>query len=428
MIISVLAATLAATLVPAAPAPQFGEVQLAQARDVEIILDERGRRYVVDRWSGEVIAVLPPKRGQRDDYGNGREPPRLLRERLRERDQAYGYYDDEEPPADILAPKLKKRTVEKSAAKRAAKADPGIVTATAPKTSKPTAPVDTPFPSGSSDTIAKVQVVLDRAGISPGVIDGRAGGNLTKALDAYERKTGLRLDLTDKAAIERALAASGGAAFTSYSISPQDVAGPYVASVPADYSEKARLDRLAYTSTVEMLAERSHMSESYLRELNPGISFTRPGVHVKVASVGSKTTGAVARIVADKGTKQVRAYDSTGRLMAAYPATIGSTDTPSPSGTVAVDRVAFDPEYTYNPKLNFKQGANDKILTIPPGPNGPVGTIWIALSKPTYGIHGTPEPAQIGKTESHGCVRLTNWDADELARMVRPGTMVQFVD
>ena len=215
MIISVLAATLATATVPVSPVPQSGEVQLAQARDVEIVLDERGRRYVVDRWSGEVIAVLPPKRVLRDDYGSGREPPRLLRERLRERDQAYGYFDDEEPPADILAPKLKKRTVEKSAAKPASRTDPAIVTATTPKTSKPTAPVDTPFPSGSSDTIAKVQVVLDRAGISPGVIDGRAGGNLTKALDAYERKTGLRLDLTEKAAIDKALAASGGVAFTS---------------------------------------------------------------------------------------------------------------------------------------------------------------------------------------------------------------------
>lgn len=428
MIISVLAASLATALVPAAPAPHQGKVQLAQARDVEVVVDERGRRYVVDRWSGEVIAVLPPKRGLRDDYGSGREPPRLLRERLREQEQAYGSYDDEEPPADIVAPRLKDRTVEKSPKRPASKADPGLVTATTPKASKRTAPVDSPFPSGSSDTFANVQVVLDRAGISPGVIDGRAGGNLTKALDAYERKTGVRLELTDRASIDKALAASGGAAFTSYSISAEDVAGPYVASVPADYSEKARLDRLAFTSTVEMLAERFHMSESYLRELNPGVSFTRPGVHVKVASVGRNATGNIARIVADKGIKQVRAYDSAGRLVAAYPATIGSTDTPSPTGTVAVDRVAFDPEYTYNPKLNFKQGANDKILTIPPGPNGPVGTIWIALSKPTYGIHGTPEPSQIGKTESHGCVRLTNWDADELARMVHPGTVVQFVD
>ena len=129
-----------------------------------------------------------------------------------------------------------------------------------------------------------------------------------------------------------------------------------------------------------------------------------------------------------RGREQVRAYDSAGRLVAAYPATIGSSDTPSPSGTVTVERIAFDPEYTYNPKINFRQGANDKILRIPPGPNGPVGSIWIALSKPTYGIHGTPEPSRIGKTNSHGCVRLTNWDADELARMVKPGVTVEFID
>ncbi|PZN49764.1 MAG: hypothetical protein DIU65_13850, partial [Proteobacteria bacterium] len=126
--------------------------------------------------------------------------------------------------------------------------------------------------------------------------------------------------------------------------------------------------------------------------------------------------------------KQVFAYDEAGKLVAAYPATIGSSDTPSPSGTHAVSRIAFDPNYTYNPKVNFKQGDNDKILTIPPGPNGPVGTVWIALDKPTYGIHGTPEPSKIGKTHSHGCVRLTNWDAAELAKLVKPGVPVEFVD
>ena len=146
------------------------------------------------------------------------------------------------------------------------------------------------------------------------------------------------------------------------------------------------------------------------------------------ASPGKPKTGSVERIVADKTRKQVRAYDVDGNLVAAYPATIGSTDTPSPSGTVKVERIALDPQYTYNPKINFKQGENDKVLTIPPGPNGPVGTVWIALSKPTYGIHGTPEPSRIGKTNSHGCVRLTNWDATELAKMVKPGIFVQFID
>ena len=136
----------------------------------------------------------------------------------------------------------------------------------------------------------------------------------------------------------------------------------------------------------------------------------------------------MAKILADKGRKQVLAYDANGILIAAYPASIGSADTPSPSGTVTVERIALNPGYTYNPKINFQQGTNNKVLTLQPGPNGPVGTVWIALSKPTYGIHGTPEPSKIGRTQSHGCIRLTNWDATELAKMVKPGVTVEFID
>ena len=198
--------------------------------------------------------------------------------------------------------------------------------------------------------------------------------------------------------------------------------------MPADYSQKAKLERLGYTSVAEMLAERFHMDEAYLKQLNPDANFNRPGTIVTVAKFGAPAATEVARIVADKGRKQVRAYGRDGNLVAAYPATIGSADTPSPTGTHMVSRVAFDPEYTYNPNLNFKQGSNDKVLTIPPGPNGPVGSIWIALDKPTYGIHGTPDPSKIGKTESHGCVRLTNWDAQELAKLVKPGVIVQFTN
>lgn len=282
--------------------------------------------------------------------------------------------------------------------------------------------------NAASEDVARIQVLLDRQGLSPGVIDGHMGDNVNKAISAWRDKTGSALRTYDKAAIDEALAASGGDAFTQYTITAVDAAGPYVASVPEDYGEKAKLDRLGYTSTIEMLGERFHMSEGYLRELNPGVNFDRPGTIIKVVNVGAALKGQVTRIEADKGRKQVRAYDATGRLVAAYPATIGSGDTPSPSGTVTVERVAYDPNYTYNPKVNFKQGENDKVLTIPPGPNGPVGSIWIALSKPTYGIHGTPEPSKIGKTFSHGCVRLTNWDATELAGMVKPGTVVEFVD
>lgn len=281
---------------------------------------------------------------------------------------------------------------------------------------------------GASEDIAKIQIVLDRVGASPGVIDGRMGDNVNKAISAYRDLRGRALRTYDKDSIEAVLAETGGDAFTTYEITPVDVAGPYVASIPEDYGAKSRMERMGYTTVIENLAERFHMDERFLRALNPGVSFDRPGTRIKVANVGEALTGQVARIVADKGQRQVRAYGANGRLIAVYPSTIGSAATPSPTGTHTVERVAFDPEYTYNPKVNFQQGDNTRVLTIPPGPNGPVGTIWIALSKPTYGIHGTPEPSKIGKTESNGCIRLTNWDAQELAKMVKKGVTVEFVE
>lgn len=281
---------------------------------------------------------------------------------------------------------------------------------------------------GASEDVAKIQILLDRHGLSPGVIDGRMGDNVNKAISAWREMTGEALRTYDKQLIDERLAQSGGDAFITYEITPADVAGPFVASVPADYGEKARMERLSYTSVAEMLAERFHMDEKYLRTLNPGISFDRPGTRITVVNVAEPKKGAVARIIADKSRKQVRAYDDAGRLVVAYPATIGSAATPSPTGTHTIERIALDPEYTYNPKINFQQGNNTKVLRIPPGPNGPVGTVWIALSKPTYGIHGTPEPSKIGKTESNGCIRLTNWDAQELAKLVKPGVSVEFVE
>ena len=190
--------------------------------------------------------------------------------------------------------------------------------------------------------------------------------------------------------------------------------------------EKAQLTRMSYTSTAEMLAERFHMDEGYMKAINPGADFSMPGTVITVANPGQNRKADVSLIIVDKTAGQVRAYTADGSLVAAYPATIGSTDLPSPSGTVTVERIAHDPSYTYNPKINFKQGNNDHVLTVPPGPNGPVGNVWIALSKPTYGIHGTPEPSRIGKSNSHGCVRLTNWDANELAQMIKPGVTVKF--
>lgn len=288
--------------------------------------------------------------------------------------------------------------------------------------------IEMPKGEGAKARIAAYQVLLDRAGASPGVIDGRSGSNVDKAAAAYGEITGKSLNPADEAAINAELEATGGPAFIDYSISNEDVGRQYVASIPEDYAHKAQLPAMAYTSVTEMLGEKFHIDEAYLKEINPGANFNQPGTVIKVPNFGKPSRAKVARIIADKGRKQVRGYDENGKLVVAYPSTIGSSDNPSPSGIVQVERIAINPNYTYNPKINFKQGNNDKVLTIPPGPNGPVGTVWIALSKPTYGIHGTPEPSKIGKTSSHGCVRLANWDAEELAKLVKAGVTVEFAE
>jgi lipoprotein-anchoring transpeptidase ErfK/SrfK len=272
--------------------------------------------------------------------------------------------------------------------------------------------------------VVKLEVLLDRVGASPGVIDGYDGENLRKAIAAVQIMQGGKPDGLLSAATMRALD-QGGPVIGSYMITQADVSA-IVPALPSDYAEMAKLTFLGYTSVAEELAERFHMDQKFLEALNPGAQFVA-GETVYGAINGPDKQGVVTRIEADKGTRQVRAYGADGVLIAAYPATIGSASTPSPSGVHTVVAVAENPTYTYNPKLNFQQGDNDKVLTIPPGPNGPVGSVWIALSEPTFGIHGTPGPSLIDKASSHGCVRLTNWDAEELAHMVKKGTTVEFL-
>ena len=279
---------------------------------------------------------------------------------------------------------------------------------------------DTPDPA-----IVRLQVLLDRAGASSGVIDGFAGENVAKAIAAFETMQGLPADGKLGAdVIGRLLEQT--MVVEPYVISEDDVKG-LVAEIPEDYSEQAKMDQLGYTSVAERLAERFHMDIDLLKALNP-ISTFSVGDTVSVVNPGAPRQGTVQRIEAHRHTGQILALSADGTLIAAYPATIGSRETPSPSGTHKVKGVARMPPYVYNPRINFKQGDNRKVLTLPGGPNGPVGTVWIDLSKPTYGIHGTPEPSMIDKSGSHGCVRLTNWDAEELAAMVKPGVIVKFVD
>lgn len=418
----------------------------AQFRDAEVYYDARGNRVIVDSVTGQVVSIEPAEppqpRYQRErprprqwDEGALYDDPELEQYERRRYERAYpeedyGAYPDEEYPG---APgEEQPRIVEREPLPEPVQPGMGQIP---PASSGGSvidlgkAPATNPtIQSAIKEDVAALQILLDRVGASPGVIDGRFGSNVDRALVNYRALTGQPLKSTDTAKIKEELAATGGDPFMDYTITAEDAAGPFVASVPEDYSEKAKLDRLGYTSVPEMLAERFHMDEKFLRSLNPEANFNRAGTIVRVANIGKNATRPVARIIADKGNKQVRAYGEDGKLVVAYPATIGSSETPSPTGTHAISRIVTDPGYTYNPKVNFKQGANDKVLNIPPGPNGPVGNVWIALDKPTYGVHGTPEPSKIGKTESHGCVRLTNWDAQELAKLVKPGVTVEFVE
>jgi lipoprotein-anchoring transpeptidase ErfK/SrfK len=210
-----------------------------------------------------------------------------------------------------------------------------------------------------------------------------------------------------------------------YTITAEDVEGPFV-TVPSDMEAQAELEALAYESPAEALAEKFHMAQSFLKALNPGADFAAAGTEITViVPRGKGLKGKVARIEVDKAGSALRAFSADGSLLATYPATIGSSTFPSPDGEMEVTTVAAAPTYHFDP--TDRNWGPDKKLTIAAGPNNPVGGTWIDLSKDGYGIHGTPEPRLIGKTSSHGCVRLTNWDAAELGKAVGKGTKVEFI-
>ena len=283
-------------------------------------------------------------------------------------------------------------------------------------------------PDKISPLIIKAQVLLARARFSPGEIDGRPGENYKKALRTYAGQNGgggtdqLNAELWQKLA-----ATSSDPVATEYTITSDDVAGPFVKKLPKKFEALKDLPRLSYTSARELIAEKFQMSEELLAALNPGKKFDEAGVAITVLNVSSaKLPARVARVEIDKDTQMLRAFAPDGALLAAYPITAGSAEKPTPSGTLKVTSINKNPTYRYNPAYAFKGVKSRKPFTIKPGPNNPVGVVWIALSSEGVGIHGSPEPGKISKTESHGCIRMTNWDVSQLAASLTKGVQVEF--
>jgi lipoprotein-anchoring transpeptidase ErfK/SrfK len=261
----------------------------------------------------------------------------------------------------------------------------------------------------------QIQVRLDRSHYSPGEIDAAMGTNTRRALDAYTRAGG------NPDAIE-------ADAITTYRITDTDAAGPFTADIPDDITEQAALPALDYRDIVEMLGERFHASPALLRTLNPGKEFTAgdeiavPNVVQTIEPVAGRGTPAAATVTVRRSDSSLTLTDGAGHVLLFAPVTTGSEHDPLPIGTWTVEGIQRNPTFHYNPDLFWDADPGHSKTVIAPGPNNPVGVVWIDINKPHYGLHGTPEPSEVGKVQSHGCVRMTNWDALRVAALVQRGT------
>ncbi len=349
------------------------------------------------------------------------------------------------------------------------------------------------IPDSEQRPVMQAQVVLDRVGFGPGVVDGKMGMSTVNAIEGFQESRGLTVTGEMDEATTQALAQWKSIPATRVVTIPAEWAQATYYATPEEAEDQAKMQRLGYVSLDERLAERFHTTIETLKALNPGgrpagapapsgsasttpnvvatapsatptaassgIAFTpqpgpvatfKPGQQIRVPNIGvdkiepgkvdnegwQRTLAALGvgtvqpkadRIVVSKAGNTLKAYDAAGKLTALFTVSSGSSAFPLPLGTWEINGKSFNPDFAFDPALLEGVDKSAGKHQLPPGPNNPVGVIWIDLSKEHYGIHGTPEPATIGRAQSSGCVRLTNWDAARLAQMVSGSTRVEFV-
>jgi len=285
--------------------------------------------------------------------------------------------------------------------------------------------------SGIQPAVVKAEVLLDRRHLSPGVIDGRYGTNFKKALKAFQALHGRQVTgILDRATWERLTADRSGPILKTFAIQKQNVRGPFLKRSPHDLRKMGAAKSLGYTSPIELLAEKFHASPQLLKRLNPGADFAHARGRILVPNAGTTAATKAALVVVDRKNRVVKVYDRRKDLIGLYPATVGSRDFPSPSGRLKVTVIQQHPRFMASGRLEYaRKSAKLQLqpgerIEVAAGPNGPVGDVWIGLNKHGYGIHGTAEPEAVGKTASHGCVRMSVPSVISLYERARIGTPV----